>query len=220
MIIPAILEKTPAEFAAKLAKIKIIPNLERIQVDFEDGVFVDRKTVAVEDLGHVPKLDKALWEAHLMIREPSNFAKYKEAGFSTIIVHYEAFSNEGLLEQALDDIVKLGLKPAVAVNPETNVSVLRYFTDTISQFTIMSVTPGRQGNPFLPDTFDRIKQLRELAPNATIEVDGGVNAANAASLIQSGADYLVVGSALFETENIKQNYQSIISSGESAGTPI
>lgn len=213
MIIPAILEKTPADFAHKLAKIKTIPKLERIQVDFADGIFVDNETIAVEDLGHVPKLDKTQWEAHLMIDGPKNFSDYKEAGFSTILIHYESFSNEGFLEEALESITKLGLKPAIAISPDTNVSVLRYFTDTIDQFTIMSVVPGMQGNMFLPATYDRIKELRLMALNATIEVDGGVNASNAAALIESGADYLVVGSALFETENIKQNYQNIVSAG-------
>jgi ribulose-phosphate 3-epimerase len=216
MIIPAILEKTPADFAHKLAKIKTIGKLQRIQVDFCDELFVTTHTVLVEDLGHVPKMDSAEWEAHIMAIHPKNFAAYKEAGFSTVIVHYESFPEERNLEEALESITKLGMKPGIAISPETTVSVLRYFTDTIHHFTILSVEPGKQGNPFLSATFDRVKTLREMAPNATIEVDGGVNAGNAGALINSGADYLVVGSALFETENIKQNYQAI----ESAGTTI
>jgi ribulose-phosphate 3-epimerase len=216
MIIPALLEKNPLDFAHKLAKIKTIGKLPRVQVDFCDELFVPSHTVQVEDLGHVPRLDQAEWEAHIMAIHPQNFSAYKEAGFSTVIVHYESFPEEKYLEEALEIIAKLGMKPAIAISPETTVSVLRYFTDTIKQFTILSVEPGQQGNPFLPLTYDRIKTLREMAPNATIEVDGGVNANNAAALIEAGADYLVVGSALFETENIKQNYLKI----ESAGTTI
>ncbi len=213
MIIPAILEKNPLDFAHKLAKIKTIKKLKRIQVDFTDGVFVESKSMPVEELGHVPKLDKLEWEAHLMIDHPSNFEVYKEAGFSTVIVHYESFVSETLLEEAIEKIIKLGMKPGIAVNPETNVSTLRYFTDNIEHFTILSVEPGKQGNLFIPTTYEKVKALRELAPNATIEVDGGVNAENAETLIHSGADDLVVGSALFETEDIKQNYQNIESSG-------
>lgn len=216
MIIPSILEKTTADFAHKLAKIKTIGKIPRIQVDFCDELFVPSHTLQVEDIGHVPKLDKAEWEAHIMEIHPTNFAAYKEAGFSTIIVHYESFPEERDLEEALEAITKLGMKPGIAISPETYVSTVRYFTDTIKHFTILSVEPGKQGNPFLPQTYDRVKTLREMAPNAIIEVDGGVNASNAGALIASGADYLVVGSALFETENIKQNYLAI----ESAGTKI
>ena len=197
MIIPSILEKTTADFAHKLAKIKTIGKVPRVQVDFCDELFVPSHTLQVEDIGHVPKLDKAEWEAH-------------------IIVHYESFPEERDLEEALEAITELGMKPGIAISPETYVSTVRYFTDTIKHFTILSVEPGKQGNPFLPQTYDRVKTLREMAPNAIIEVDGGVNASNAGALIASGADYLVVGSALFETENIKQNYQQI----ESAGTTV
>ncbi len=213
MIIPAILEKNPLDFAHKLAKIKTIPKLQRIQVDFTDGVFVESKSMPVEEVGHVPKLDKAEWEAHIMADHPSNFDAYKEAGFSTVIVHYESFVSETLLEEAIEKIIKLGMKPGIAINPETNVSTLRYFTDNITHFTILSVQPGKQGNAFIGSTFDKVKALREMAENATIEVDGGVNAGNAKALIEAGADYLVVGSALFETENIKQNYQNIVTAG-------
>lgn len=209
MIIPAILEKNPLDFAHKLAKIKTIPKLQRIQVDFTDGVFVESKSMPVEEVGHVPKLDKAEWEAHIMADHPSNFDAYKEAGFSTVIVHYESFVSETLLEEAIEKIIKLGMKPGIAINPETNVSTLRYFTDNITHFTILSVQPGKQGNAFIESTFDKVKALREMAENATIEVDGGVNVSNAGALIQAGADYLVVGSALFETENIKQNFEAI-----------
>jgi ribulose-phosphate 3-epimerase len=217
MIIPAILEKSLQGFAEKIAKIQTLKGVKAIQVDFADGVFVENQTLSIQELsdgGHLPK--KYDWEAHLMVDHPTNFADYQKFGFNKIIVHYESFAGEHHLEEALEGILKLGMKPAIAINTETPVSVLRYFTDNIHNYTLMSVQPGKQGNRFIEATYERIKQLRSLAPNATIEVDGGVNAENAGALIQSGADYLAVGSALFETENIKQNYKDI----ESAGTTI
>lgn len=217
MIIPAILEKTPQGFAEKIAKIQTLKGVKTIQVDFCDGVFVENQTLAIQEFAEIGHLNKKYtWEAHLMIDHPTNFEHYKEAGFNTIIIHYESFGAEHHLEESQNEIVRLGMKVGIAINPETNPSVLRYYTDNVTQFTVMSVHPGKQGNPFIPETFERIQELRKLAPNATIEVDGGVNAHNAAALIHSGADYLAVGSALFETEDIKQNYQDI----ESAGTSI
>lgn len=217
MIIPAILEKTTLEYGHKIAKIQTLKGVTTIQVDFTDGEFVDNQTLSIHEfaeIGHLPK--KYEWEAHLMVNNPTNFSDYKQAGFSTIIVHYESFETEVMLEEALETITKLGMKPGIAINPETPVSTLRYFADNIDQFTLLSVQPGKQGNPFLEQTFERLKELRLIAENAIIEVDGGVNSSNAGALLQAGANYLVVGSALFETENIKQNYQAI----ESAGTTI
>ncbi len=219
MIIPALLEKTPQGFAEKLVKIQTLPKgkVKSIQVDFCDGLFVPNETLAIHDFAEIGELSKKYtWEAHLMVIKPQNFDHYKTAGFSTIIVHYEAFDNEVQLENAVEAITKLGMLPAIAINPETPVSVLRYHTDNIKQFTILSVEPGRQGSPFIPESIERVKTLRNMAPNAIIEVDGGVKASNAAALLEAGADYLVVGSALFETENIKQNFHNI----ELAGTSI
>lgn len=218
MIIPAILEKTPQCFAEKIAKIQTIKGVKHevqtIQVDFIDGQFLDHETLSIHDFAEIGDLSpKYKWEAHLMILNPQNFADYQTAGFSNIIVHYEAFENEEDLEEALDKIQKLGLTPAIAINPETPVTVLRYFTDTIHNFTLLSVHPGKQGNPFIQETYERVKELREIAHDAIIEVDGGVNANNAKALLEAGADNLVVGSALFETENTKKNYQEIESSG-------
>ena len=208
MIIPAILEKTSQGFAERVKQIKQLPDIERIQVDFADGQFVDNTTLAV---GEIEKLDKKYdWEAHLMVHEPHNFADYQAAGFKTIIVHYESFASEAQLEAALLSIDQLGMTPAIAINPETLVSVLRYDTDTISRFTILGVHPGKQGQPFIPNTAERVAELRSIAPDATIEVDGAVKADNAKELIDAGANDLVVGSALFETDNIKQNYQAIV----------
>ena len=215
MIIPAILEKTPHGFAEKLAKLAALrTKVKAIQVDFADGLFVPNETLSIHDFAEIGDLSKKyLWEAHLMIIKPQNFLHYKEAGFSTIILHYESYESEFQLEDAIDSINKLGMKPGIAISPDTQVSILRYFTDTIKQFTILSVEPGRQGNEFIPASIQRVQTLREMAPNAIIEVDGGVNASNAGALIAAGADQLAVGSALFETENIKQTFQQIESAG-------
>lgn len=211
MIIPAILEKTVDGFNEKLSLIKKIPKLERIQIDFCDGEFVEKESLSIEKIiEKVGKLDRKYhWEAHLMIKFPGNFEIYEQAGFSQLILHYEAFPLESELEDALGRISKLGMTPAIAINPETTVSVVRYLADTISNFTIMSVHPGKQGQSFLDSSIGRVELLREIASNATIEVDGGVNAYNAEALINAGANHLAVGSALFETENIKQNYNRI-----------
>ncbi len=207
MIIPSILENNPAKFNERFKTISSLPGVKTLQIDFADGELVATKTVGIEDL-KLPK-NKFFYEAHLMIANPTNFADYAKKGFKRIIVHYEAFSSEQELEQALEQIIALKMIPGIAISPSTAVSVLRYFTDTIRYFTLLGVAPGKQGQEMKPDTFDRLRELRDIAEGANIEMDGGVNTANIAELIDAGATECVVGSALLEGD-IQENYQNLL----------
>ena len=144
-----------------------------------------------------------------MVARPQDFGVYKKVGFDKIILHYESFESEHDLENALDEIRKLKLIPAVALSPTTAVSALRYFTDNISHFTLLAVVPGKQGQTMLPDTLERLMELRDHSNGAVIEVDGGVNAENIAGLIDAGASDCVVGSALVSGD-VKENYKSLL----------
>lgn len=206
-IVPAILTEDIHGFNAKLASLLKIHDLSRIQVDFCDSNFVSNHSVPISDFDLLNP--SFVWEAHLMIRDPKDFLDYKLTGFSTIIIHYEAFASEQALEQAVEAITALGLAVGIAINPETEVSVLRYFVDTIKHFTLLSVHPGKQGGQFLLESLQRLESLRKLAPDAIIEVDGGIKTTNASSLANAGADLLVVGSALFETENLQENFDML-----------
>ncbi len=206
-IIPAILEETLENFNDKVFQIERVPGVERIQVDFGDGQFVSHKTLPVKQID--PLNPAYVWEAHLMIQQPHNFLDYQIAGFSAIIIHYEAFPTEESMEEATSAIAKLGMKPVIAIKPKTEVSSLRYFGDTIDQFLLMSVEPGFQHNPFLEETFERLRNFRKLLPHAILEVDGGVSESNASALVAAGADLLVVGSALFETNDVAENFSKI-----------
>lgn len=207
MIIPAILENSPKKFTETLSALSVLKNLKTVQIDFADGEFVATKTITIKDF-HLPK-NRILFEAHLMIDSPKDFAAYQKCGFKKIIVHYEAFANEEELENALDEIKKLKMIPAIAISPTSPVSVLRYFSDTIQDFTLLGVLPGRQGQKMLPDTIERLRQLRDLAPLAKIEVDGGVDSKNIANLIDAGATDCVVGSSLVKGD-VKENYELLL----------
>lgn len=206
-IVPAILEKTKEAFDNRIFAISRILGVETIQVDFCDGQFVPDENLNIKNID--PLNPAFTWEAHLMMKEPVDFLDYKMVGFKRLIVHYESFGSEQALEEGLDEISKLGLEVALAINPETPVSVLRYFTDTIKYFTLLSVHPGKQGAEFLPESIQRVKELRAMSPHAIIEVDGGVNANNASDLVLAGATVLAVGSGLFATDQLQENYDAI-----------
>ncbi|MDE2312339.1 MAG: hypothetical protein KGJ93_04625 [Patescibacteria group bacterium] len=207
-IVPAILEETKEGFLERIGSVIKLSELSRIQVDFGDGEFIEKKLLPADEIG--PLNPTFEWEAHLMVRQPADFLDYKIAGFSVIAVHYEAFESKADIHRAVKAIRDGGLKPALVINPETKVEVLAEF-DNVSQFQIMGVHPGRQGQPFLPQTQERIRELRKLLPDAIIEVDGGINETNIKQIAQAGADLIVVGSALVKARDIKSAYEKLVS---------
>ncbi len=193
-IVPSILEETKEGFAARAEQFERVPDTQRIQVDFCDGVFVAGKTIGIKD---VELLNPAVfWEAHIMAEAPNDFFDYQLAGFGLIVVHFEAFANEPALHAALAAIRGLGLKVGLGINPETDLQRVVSYAGLVDQYTLLTIHPGQQGQAMLPESLGRIHQLRTLLPNAVIEVDGGVKAGNIAAVAAAGADLLVVGSAL------------------------
>ncbi len=210
MIIPAILENDIQNFTDKLNTLASVKGIKKIQVDFCDGVFVSESSLSIEEIGELP--NKILYEAHLMIDNPQNFEVYKSKGFSEIIVHYESFTTEVLLEGALEKIKSLGMKAGIAIKPSTVVSQLRYFADNVEKFLLLGVDPGKQGQSMLPETTDRLAELVEICLAEVIaEVDGGINEDNIKILYDLGAKELVVGSALWNggQENVGKKYQTL-----------
>ncbi len=194
IIVPAILEKIKEGFEAKARSFERISGVERIQVDFCDGLFVPSVTVGVKELD---VLNPAFtWEAHLMLHEPTDFFEYQIAGFTTIIIHFEAFTDKVQLAREIGNIRSLGLKVGLAINPETELSELTHYGELVDQFTMLGVHPGSQGQDIIPEIFGRIKSLRQLLPHAIIEVDGGVRAENIQQITEAGGNVVVVGSAL------------------------
>ena len=206
-LIPSILETSKDAFLRTYAQEVKLPGATRIQVDFGDGIFVPHKML---DIAEIDSLTPTIhWEAHLMVSEPQDFLDYKICGFKTIILHYEAFKNIEDLHQAFATIKSMGMEPALCIKNETPVAVVGEFAKEVDQFQLMSVKPGLQGSAFLPNTYERIAELRTLLPNAIIEVDGGINLDNAKPLAEAGADLLILGSAITKVPNMPEAWEKI-----------
>lgn len=209
IIVPAILEQTKSEFFDQMSRVLGIPGAARIQVDFGDGVFIKNKMVEISE---IPQLDPRIhWEAHLMVEAPEDFTEYQRAGFKTILLHYESFKSEQELHKAIKNIVELTMLPALVLNPETPVHVLKNFEAGIHHFQLMGIHPGFQGTPFLEETYARLAELRKLCPNAILEIDGGVNETNIKKIAETGADLLIAGSVLKKQQNISAEYEKLTS---------
>ncbi|HYF05238.1 MAG TPA: hypothetical protein VEA59_03625 [Patescibacteria group bacterium] len=206
IIIPSILEKTVEDFETIFRKVSTIPEIDRIHVDFCDGVFVDNTTMTIDDLTQLSPAYS--WEAHLMVKQPDNFLDYKLPGFDSVIIHYEAYPSEDI-HQVLRGIAAAGLKVGMAINPETPVTVLGNYLEGISFAVIMAIHPGRQGNPFIEQTYERVRLAKELYPSMQIEIDGSVNKLTIGKLKQCGADVLNCGSSLVKQPNIRVAYDEL-----------
>ena len=143
-----------------------------------------------------------------MALAPSDFLDYQICGFKTLLVHYEAYPSEDDLKSAIAEMKKMGFKVGVAINPDTSVDVLKGLE--IDEYLIMSVVPGKQGQSFIESSIDKIRRLREMLPNAIIEVDGGINETNIKAVKEAGADLICVGSALVKAADVLRAYELLL----------
>jgi ribulose-phosphate 3-epimerase len=174
-----------------------------VHIDIMDGVFVPNISFGIPVTSAINKHAKKPLDVHLMIEKPENYvSQFRDAGAEIISVHYEACPH---LHRNLQQIKDLGCKAGVAINPHTNVDLLRDTINDIDMVCIMSVNPGFGGQRFIENTYDKTRQLKKMIEenNAStiIEIDGGVNINNAPLLIDAGADVLVAGSFVFKSDN-------------------
>jgi ribulose-phosphate 3-epimerase len=172
-------------------------------LDVMDGRFVPNISFGPMLVEFIRKTTDKFCDVHLMILEPEKYAEaFQKAGANLLSVHAEACVH---LHRNIQQIKQLGMQAGVAVNPHTPVSVLENIITDIDMVCVMSVNPGFGGQSFIPQSINKIKQLKQLIteknPSVLIEVDGGVNTENAASIVQAGADVLVAGNAVFKSAN-------------------
>ena len=177
-----------------------------LHVDVMDGVFVPNISFGQPIVRHIKKHAQKPLDVHLMIVDPSRYvADFKEAGADVLTVHYEACTH---LDRTLHAIKDAGMKCGVALNPHTPVALLEDTVQVCDMVLLMSVNPGFGGQKFIENTYSKIRQLRALCerknPQCLIEVDGGVNTANAGQLFEAGAQVLVAGNAVFKSDNPTQ----------------
>ena len=172
-------------------------------LDVMDGRFVPNISFGPMLIEFFRKATTKVCDVHLMIEEPEKYAElFKKAGADILTVHIEACRH---LHRNIQQIKGLGMQAGVALNPHTPVELLKDVLADIDMVLLMSVNPGFGGQSFIPHTINKIKQLRsminEQSLNVKIEIDGGVTLENAASIIAAGADVLVAGNTVFKSAN-------------------
>ena len=153
---------------------------EWVHIDVMDGVFVPNISFGFPVMKAIRKATSKLLDVHLMIVEPEKYVtRFAEAGAGIVTFHYEATLNP---KGCIDLIHRAGAKAGVSIKPATSVEVLRDIVPLIDLVLVMSVEPGFGGQSFMPDSLEKIRELRamidETESTAVIEVDGGISAHN------------------------------------------
>ena len=198
IIAPSILA---ADFANLQREVMMLNASEAdwIHVDIMDGVFVPNISMGLPVVKAISAHAKKPLDVHLMIVEPQRYVEaFRDAGAALISVHLEACPH---LHRNIQQIRQLGIKAGVAINPHTPVRMLEDIIKEIDLVCLMSVNPGFGGQQFIDNTYLKVRELKrmivEQKATAKIEIDGGVNAANAGLLLDAGADVLVAGNFVF-----------------------
>lgn len=170
-----------------------------IHFDVMDGMFVPSISFGMPVLASIHDATEQFMDAHLMVQEPIRYVEaFQKAGADSVTVHLEACED---VKTTLDKIHACGMNAGLAVNPETDVKELVPYLEDVEMILIMSVHPGFGGQKFIPESLDKIREVRAMLNEKNLEtdiqVDGGIYVENVREVLDAGANVIVAGSAVF-----------------------
>lgn len=180
-----------------------------LHIDVMDGVFVPSISFGMPVIKTIRKVTNRVFDVHLMIVEPERYVKeIKECGADSITFHLEATEDA---DETIELIRSLGCRVGMSIKPKTPVEAVRKYLSKLDMLLVMTVEPGFGGQKYIPESTERIRQVRKMADemglDLDIQVDGGITVENAKIVLEAGANVIVAGSAVFGgniTENVKQ----------------
>ena len=202
---PAMFEIAPsilsADFTRLAEEIRAVEEggARVLHVDVMDGQFVPNITIGLPVVKSIRKITDLTIDCHLMIEQPSRYAvKFVEAGANMVSVHVEADVH---LQRTLCAIREAGGQSGIAINPATPLVALEEALPFADFILLMSVNPGFGGQKFISTSVDKLRRLRRMIDerglDTRIEIDGGIDANNIQKIVESGAEIIVAGSAVF-----------------------
>ena len=204
-IIPSILSTSEDDYKRDISHYKKSPSLQEgwVHIDFMDNIFVPNKSIKPSVVAKYPiSLHK---EAHIMVSHPLAWVdNLVMIGFERIIFHIEAGDN---IEECIEYIKNKGLEVGLAINNETPIENLQPFVDKIDIVLVMTIVPGFQRQPFIPGALDKVRAIKAKW-RVRVGVDGAVVDTDAKQIVESGVDFMIVGSFLLEGD-IEENMEKL-----------
>ncbi len=197
-IAPSILA---ADFGALREQTKLVEaaGAEYLHVDVMDGHFVPNLSFGMGMVKTLRECTNMVMDCHLMIENPEKYVEeFKNAGADIITVHVEATKH---IHRLLQQIKNLGIKAGLALNPGTPASAIREVAYLADMILVMSVNPGFTGQKFIPEVLDKVREIRAMAPETDIQIDGGIGLSNIYEVTKAGANVIVAGAAIYYAEN-------------------
>jgi ribulose-phosphate 3-epimerase len=207
-ISPSILSADFSQLGNEIKKLEE-GGADMIHIDVMDGHFVPNLTIGPPVIKALREKCSLKFDVHLMISPVHEYIEsYAKAGADIITIHPEATNN---LEASIMKIKELNKKVGVSLNPKSKIDLITTYLDKIDLILIMSVNPGFGGQKFMPEVLEKIKDLKKIQEerklNFDIEIDGGINFDNCKEAIDAGANILVSGTTIFNSNDgdIKRN---------------
>lgn len=179
-----------------------------IHIDVMDGKFVPNMTRGLEMLKAAKNATDITLDVHFMVENPKEYIQEFIDDSDIITFHVEA-ADKTIIEEIIQLLRIKGKKVGMSIKPNTSLDILIPYLDKLDMVLIMTVEPGFGGQKLIPETIEKIKELRKLRPNLDIEVDGGINLETAKLVKEAGANILVAGTAVFKSENRKQAIEEL-----------
>lgn len=178
-------------------------NVDYIHVDVMDGKFVKNKNFPFKTLDYMSYVLKKRLDVHLMVTKPIKYIeKYATLNTEFITIHVEL--GEKIIKESFELIKSYGIKCGLAINPDTDISTLIPYLDSVDMILVMSVVPGLGGQSFIGESTERLKKVREMitSKDIVINVDGGINEDTISKV--NDADIVVSGSYVINSDNFQE----------------
>ena len=172
-----------------------------IHIDVMDGEFVHNKTPGLDMLRRSNASTDLILDTHLMVENPIDWIE--DFSESDIITFHIESTDEEMANKIIDELHEREIKVGISIKPGTSVEEVMPYIERVDMILVMTVEPGMGGQKLIPECLEKVRILREIAPDIDIEVDGGINVDNIEMVKSAGANVIVAGTAVFSANDRK-----------------